>query len=73
LLDRHLRPRSEPAFSLPEGLTPQLMTYDRFAEERGWTPRQVDELSREELFWLPVIRAARMDAAGQVARLEAKD
>lgn len=49
------------------------MLYDRFAEERGWTPRQVDELTREELFWLPVIQAARQDAAGQVARLEAKD
>ena len=58
---------------MPAGLTPDLMVYDRFAEERGWTPRQVDELTREELFWLPVIRAARQDAAGQVARLEAKD
>jgi len=49
------------------------MVYDRFAEERGWKPRQVDELTRDELFWLPVIKAARQDAAGQVARLEAKD
>jgi hypothetical protein len=48
------------------------MTYDKFAEERGWTPRQVDELSREELFWLPVIRAARLDASEQVARMDAK-
>ena len=48
------------------------MTYDRFAEDRGWTPRQVDELTREEIFWLPVIKAARRDAAGQVARLDAK-
>lgn len=49
------------------------MTYDRFAEERGWTPRQVDELTWDEIFWLPVIRAARQDAAGQLARLEASD
>jgi hypothetical protein len=46
--------------------------YDRFAEERGWHPRQVDELTREELFWLPVIKAARAEAGEQVARLEAK-
>ena len=52
---------------MPEGLTPQLLTYDRFAEERGWTPRQVDELTRDEIFWLPVIRAARLEAAAQVA------
>jgi hypothetical protein len=31
----------------------------------------VDELSREELFWLPVIKAARAEASEQVARLEA--
>jgi hypothetical protein len=43
------------------------MTYDRFAEERGWTPRQVDELTRDEMFWLPVIKTARQDAAAQVA------
>jgi hypothetical protein len=48
------------------------MTYDRFAEERGWTPRQVDELTRDEIFWLPVIRAARLDAADQVAKVESK-
>ena len=47
--------------------------YDKFAEERGWTPRQVDELTREELFWLPVISAARADASAQVAKLEAKN
>ena len=47
--------------------------YDKFAEERGWTPRQVDELSREELFWLPVIKAARAEASEQIAKLEAKN
>ena len=67
MIDRHLRPRNPPAFPLPDGLTPQLLTYDRFAEERGWTPRQVDELTRDEIFWLPVIRAARLEAAAQVA------
>jgi hypothetical protein len=45
-----------------------MMTYDRFAEERGWSPRVVDELTAEELFWLPVITRARTDAAEQLAR-----
>ena len=45
-----------------------MLTYDRFAEERGWNPRVVDELTPEELFWLPVIHAARQDAAEQLAK-----
>jgi hypothetical protein len=32
----------------------------------------VDELTADELFWLPVIRAAKADAAEQVARMEAR-
>ena len=49
-----------------------MLLYDRFAEERGWTPRQVDELTRDEIFWLPVIQAARLEAGAQVAKLESK-
>jgi hypothetical protein len=45
-----------------------MMTYDRFADERGWHPRQVDQLTRAELFWLPVIKAAKEDAARQLAK-----
>jgi hypothetical protein len=48
-----------------------MLVYDRFAEERGWTPRQVDELTDEEIFWLPVIRAARADAAETLAKVAA--
>ena len=40
-----------------------MLTYDRFADERGLHPRDVDQLSRAELFWLPVIREAKEDAA----------
>jgi hypothetical protein len=43
-----------------------MMTYDQFADERGWHPRQVDQLTRAELFWLPVIRDAKQDAAAQI-------
>ena len=73
MIDRHLRPRDKPAFSLPRGLTPRLLMYDRFADERGWDPRTVDELTAEELFWLPVIKAAKSDAAETIARAQSKD
>ena len=43
-----------------------MMLYDQFADERGWHPRQVDQLTREELFWLPVIREAKQDTAEQL-------
>ncbi len=73
LIDRHLRPRDKPAFDLPRGLPPRMLVYDRFAEERGWNPRVVDELTAEELFWLPVIASAKRDAAEQIAAAQAKD
>ena len=44
-----------------------MLTYDKFADERGWNPRIVDELTDDELFWLPVIQAAKADAASQLA------
>jgi hypothetical protein len=47
----------------PDGFPPHMMVYDQFADERGWTPRQVDQLTRAELFWLPVISAAKREAA----------
>ncbi len=49
-----------------------MLVYDRFAEERGWNPRIVDELSAEELFWLPVIASAKRDASEQIAALQPK-
>ena len=52
---------------LPEGFPAVMFTYDRFADERGWDPRIVDRLTRAELFWLPVISAAKRDAAEQLA------
>lgn len=44
-----------------------MLTYDKFADERGWNPRIVDELTDDELFWLPLITQAKADAARQVA------
>ena len=49
-----------------------MLTYAKFAEEHGWPPRIVDELYDDELFWLPVIKSAKQDAAAQVAALQEK-
>lgn len=71
LIDRHLRPNNPPAFRLPQGMPPRMLTYDKFSDERGWDPRVVDELYDDELFWLPVISTAKAAAAKQVAAFEA--
>ena len=49
----------------PDGFPTLMLTYDRWLE-RGMHPRDVDRLSRAELFWLPVISAAKRDAAEQL-------
>ena len=51
-----------------------MFTYRLFAEMYGWTPRQVDELRVDELYWLPIVREAAA-AAGEVlaAAQEAAD
>ncbi len=71
MLDRHLRPDSPAAFPLPKGFPPHVMVYDQWLDERGMHPRDVDRLYRDELFWLPVIAAAKRDAADQLAAIEA--
>jgi hypothetical protein len=48
---------------VPEGLTGDVLVYERFAESYGWPPRVVDQMTRDELFWLPVIRDAKAEAA----------
>ena len=45
-----------------------MLTYDKFADERGWNPRIVDELTDDELVWLPVIATAKAEAARQVSK-----
>jgi hypothetical protein len=72
LVDRHLRPHQPPAFDLPEGFPAEMFVYDRFAEERGWPPEVVRRLTRKELFWLPVISAAKAAAAEQVSKIDSK-
>ncbi len=50
-----------------------MMVYHRFRRDMGMHPREVDRLSRAELFWLPVIAAAEDEAAETLARAQAKD
>ena len=41
-----------------------MLTYDRFIQNMDWHPRIIDELSLEEEFWLPLVKDARVNAAG---------
>ena len=70
-IDRHLRPDQPAAFGLPDRFPPHMLLYDRWLDERGMHPRDVDRLTRDELFWLPVIKMAKTDAAEQLAAIEA--
>jgi hypothetical protein len=36
--------------------------YHWFAEAYQWTPQQVDELTLDQVFWLPVMKEALSDA-----------
>ena len=47
-----------------------MMMYDQWLDERGMHPRDVDRLYRGELFWLPVIKAAKQQAAEQLAKVK---
>lgn len=47
----------------PDGFPVRMLTYDKWDEERGMHPRDVDRLYSDELFWLPVVRAAKLEAA----------
>lgn len=42
--------------------------YHWFSENKGWTPRQVDELSLEEAHWLPILKDAQGDAGNFLSK-----
>lgn len=44
--------------SYPEGFPPKMLVYNWFRRTSNWHPRQVDELSLEEMEWLPLIEEA---------------
>jgi hypothetical protein len=47
-----------------------MMTYGQWLDERSMHPRDVDRLTRDELFWLPVYAAGRRIASEQLAAME---
>jgi hypothetical protein len=47
-----------------------MLMYDRWADERGWPPEVVRRLRRQELFWLPVIKAAKAEAVETLAKVK---
>lgn len=51
---------------LPEGFPVHVLVYDQFRELAGWTPREVDELTLEELEWLPIVMNAKLAARDQL-------
>ena len=52
----------------PDGFPVMILTYDQFAPEPNWHPRDVDRLTRSELFWFPVWWAAKREAAAKLAK-----
>ena len=70
MVDRSLRPEQPSGFSLPDGFPSHMLLYDKFAGEPWhYHPRDVDRLTRDELFWLPVIRDAKAEAAETLAKI----
>ena len=51
----------------PDDFPDEMWIYHHFAEARGWTPRQVDELTLEEAHWLPVLKQAQGLAQSQLS------
>lgn len=44
-----------------------MFLYNWFAVNWKWTPRQVDELTLEEIYWLPTVESARQEAVRQIS------
>jgi len=51
----------------PEGFPEKMWLYHWFSENKGWTPRQVDELTLEEAQWFPILKDAQGDAGRQLS------
>lgn len=58
----------EPPF--PEGFPPKILVYGYFKNNGDWHPRQVDELTLEELEWIPVYNEAISEAREFIQKQE---
>ena len=59
----------DPRFSPdpPEGFPDKMWLYHKFGKLRGWTPQQVDELTLDQQYWIPVMETAESIAVGQLS------
>lgn len=64
------RAEQQPGF--PPGFPVKMLVYNWFARARNWTPRQVDELSLDEMEWLPIIEEA-VQLASETAAKQRQD
>lgn len=46
----------------PDGFPPKILVYGYFKKDTGWHPREVDELTLEELEWIPIYEEALAEA-----------
>lgn len=57
-----------PAPPFPEGFPPKIMIYGWFKRNGDWHPREVDELTIEELEWIPIYESAVDEAAEYIRK-----
>ena len=50
-----------------------MMTYFQFYRDKGWHPRQVDDLYDDEAYWLPLMEMASHDAEAAWSAIKAKE
>ena len=50
-----------------------MLTYRQWQRDFGMHPRDVDRLTRPELFWLPVLAAAEAEAAEALEKSKPKE
>jgi hypothetical protein len=46
----------------PDGFPQKILVYGYFKKDTGWHPREVDELTLEELEWIPIYEEAMYEA-----------
>ena len=57
----------------PDGFPRVMLHYRQWQRDFGMHPRDVDRLTRPELFWLPVLAAAEAEAAEALEKSKPKD
>jgi hypothetical protein len=53
-------------------MPPDILLKRWFAKTYGWTPRQVDDLSLDELSWLPLVEQAHDEAVREMSEQQTR-